>query len=647
MNERDQTIKTMMEEKDTLVNKLQEEKHQVLAQLINEKDDALRKLTSERDDQVVNMISERDDAVGKILTEKDQFVQKLINEKNQVITRLSMEKEKLVTRLRDEYSLNQNKLKGEMDARHEKQSKSADVQIQAMKIMYEVQTEKVNKEITGFRKDLEVFKTNLIAAGQMTASFSLSDGNRLQQIVNKLQTDFDYFVKDSNERQVEIQQDLANKVASFMTETQGVFDSLLQDISALQKTVNTFQESHDLENLETHLTERIATLTENAMEATAVQGESLDSLNDKVRELSMIITDQASKNKEDLTAHVESLQSKMGDVQESIATMRGDNSKKFEDSYNRLNTISHDHSIFVAQIESFESLKAQLTLSVTDRNRLDELTDFYRHLNGVIETIIDRFSTVERTMKKFINMKQMTPSFTPGSPLRTITEASRVSEQALSLKPNPVTTPLRLAPSQIAFEEKKQEPEMQKVRGQDIEPAASPKKEVLGLANQGTANTEVPFDTMLPAIHEEFKGIDLKSAGSVVVTVPSKGSKKSLSQHRRSAAPSTYRDEELKSKVSKMMSNHQMLVDDLKSQSAKRSSTKRQSLANASERLEASLAAAAKLPAMDDLSVDTLAKEIDAYGKTLDKDTSAPVSKRGLSKHSRNSRKSSVTSAKR
>ena len=70
-----------------------------------------------------------------------------------------------------------------------------------------------------------------------------------------------------------------------MTETQGVFDSLLQDISALQKTVNTFQESHDLENLETHLTERIATLTENAMEATAVQGESLDSLNDKVKEI--------------------------------------------------------------------------------------------------------------------------------------------------------------------------------------------------------------------------------------------------------------------------------------------------------------------------------------------------------------------------
>mmetsp|Transcript_35698 Transcript_35698/g.46961 ORF Transcript_35698/g.46961 Transcript_35698/m.46961 type:complete len:92 (-) Transcript_35698:1158-1433(-) len=88
---------------------------------------------------------------------------------------------------------------------------------------------------------------------------------------------------------MEIQQDLASKVAQFMTETQGVFDSMLQDISGLQKTVTNLQDSHDLENLETHLTERIATLTENAMEATAVQGETLSSLNEKVAELTQKI----------------------------------------------------------------------------------------------------------------------------------------------------------------------------------------------------------------------------------------------------------------------------------------------------------------------------------------------------------------------
>ena len=49
------------------------------------------------------------------------------------------------------------------------------------------------------------------------------------------------------------------------------------------------RESHDLDQLETHLTERIATLTENAMEASAVQSESLNSLNERVQSLASIV----------------------------------------------------------------------------------------------------------------------------------------------------------------------------------------------------------------------------------------------------------------------------------------------------------------------------------------------------------------------
>ena len=55
-----------------------------------------------------------------------------------------------------------------------------------------------------------------------------------------------------------------------MTDTQGVFDSMLQDIAQLKKNVAVMQENRDIENLESHLSERIATLFENAMEATAV-----------------------------------------------------------------------------------------------------------------------------------------------------------------------------------------------------------------------------------------------------------------------------------------------------------------------------------------------------------------------------------------
>lgn len=50
------------------------------------------------------------------------------------------------------------------------------------------------------------------------------------------------------------------------------------------------RESRDIDQLEKHLSERIATFTENAMETTSVQGESLNSLNDRVHDLSNVVS---------------------------------------------------------------------------------------------------------------------------------------------------------------------------------------------------------------------------------------------------------------------------------------------------------------------------------------------------------------------
>ena len=60
----------------------------------------------------------------------------------------------------------------------------------------------------------------------------------------------------------------------------------------------------------------------------------------------------------------------------------------------------------------YEGVKASMTLSVADKNRLDELTDFYRHLNGVVETIIDKFGTMERVTSKFMKAQ---PPQSPGA----------------------------------------------------------------------------------------------------------------------------------------------------------------------------------------------------------------------------------------
>ena len=74
-----------------------------------------------------------------------------------------------------------------------------------------------------------------------------------------------------------------------------------------------------------------------------------------------------------------------------------------------------------------------MTLSVADRNRLDELTNFYRHLNMVVENIIDKFSTMERVTSKF--MKAQPPAgqpftYTPGTPIKLQQETELGSQGA-------------------------------------------------------------------------------------------------------------------------------------------------------------------------------------------------------------------------
>ena len=70
-----------------------------------------------------------------------------------------------------------------------------------------------------------------------------------------------------------------------------------------------------------------------------------------------------------------------------------------------------------------------------------------------------------------------------------------------------------------------------------------------------------------------------------------------------------------------MMSNHSMLVEDLKSKSGNRASNKRRSIysgAGVENPVPVGITAS-----IDKVSVDTLAHEIDAYGKTLEKQAAA------------------------
>lgn len=92
-----------------------------------------------------------------------------------------------------------------------------------------------------------------------------------------------------------------------------------------------------------------------------------------------------------------------------------------------------------------------------------------------------------------------------------------------------------------------------------------PKNEV----SKATNNDHPPFETMLPAVNEELKSLEVQSLGG------SPNKKRSVSRPRRSAQQTSNAQEDLKSKVSRMMSNHSMLVEDLKSKSGKRTNKRR------------------------------------------------------------------------
>ena len=92
-------------------------------------------------------------------------------------------------------------------------------------------------------------------------------------------------------------------------------------------------------------------------------------------------------------------------------------------------------------------------------------------------------------------------------------------------------------------------------------------KALRGLEALQQKQNEVPFETMLPAA-EELKSMEIHSVGSTALLAGGKGKlsgkKSSVSKQRRSMPQAVENNEDLKSKVSRMMTNHSQLVEDLK-----------------------------------------------------------------------------------
>ena len=70
-----------------------------------------------------------------------------------------------------------------------------------------------------------------------------------------------------------------------------------------------------------------------------------------------IATRSIEKNKERLTIHVEALQSKMVNVQESLAAMRTSTNERFDDSTLKLKTMEQGYETIHEKLSSIDMLK--------------------------------------------------------------------------------------------------------------------------------------------------------------------------------------------------------------------------------------------------------------------------------------------------
>jgi hypothetical protein len=164
--------------------------------------------------------------------------------------------------------------------------------------------------------------------------------------------------------------------------------------------LNAIKNSKAIEELDAHLSERMAILTENNLEVNQLQRESLDNLVQRIEKLETNHTKHHEKLKtikQETGERIESEDKLFEEltlsIKENDATIFNDLRKTEERLIAEISTIKHKTP---EEKESERLEREAVQLSKGDRRRIDELTDFYRHMNQVVENVIEKFSQQER-----------------------------------------------------------------------------------------------------------------------------------------------------------------------------------------------------------------------------------------------------------
>lgn len=104
-------------------------------------------------------------------------------------------------------------------------------------------------------------KLNVIASGQIVAGFTTEQGMALTGEVAKLGEKLEGLMRDQDKQMNQAKEEASTGVEQVMKETKSVFDAIIKDVEQLQNEVEKLKGSSAIEELESHLTERITMLS--------------------------------------------------------------------------------------------------------------------------------------------------------------------------------------------------------------------------------------------------------------------------------------------------------------------------------------------------------------------------------------------------
>ena len=337
---------------------------------------------NDRISEVLNEVQEKASTaeVDRSTNELRQKLTKMASDVSEKITMVDLAR--IVNELKEKAPVSDVKeLRSDFDNREQNFLAKAKKQDEELKKVIEESRVPLIEQLDYLKSEVNTIKLNIIATGQVEPGFTSQQGMNLAAEVAKLSQKLETAIVDNQKQMEKTRNEATRGSDEVMKETRSVFDAILKDVELLQDETEKLKQSTALEELENHLTEKIQALSENNLDMNGAQREANKALLERFDVVDQRIQEERRKSKLELDDEMQKLNN-------HVALMCDQTLKS------AMNSAEYR----IKQLENIgNDQKKKLEQRVEDKkihDRIDELTDYYQHINKALESLSNKVNKV-------------------------------------------------------------------------------------------------------------------------------------------------------------------------------------------------------------------------------------------------------------